>query len=254
MSSPVADLLSAPIPEKLWHYTSIEVFQKIVLSKRVYATDVRYLNDREEFIHARKIVGGILKESPELDASGFLYKDFLSKAVLLGFDSGPLAEVQIFVTCFSAAEDQLSQWRGYSHGSGGVSLGFDLRCFRPPADSDTLVCFAPCVYDPAQKKALLLDALHHVKDEIVGYRERIFKLACEQDSRNVTAPDKKDVVMAFLHANPRFKAPHADLEGAANRTRVHDAGTRNFGIALMSILIGGASSSPTTDCTGLPNR
>jgi hypothetical protein len=46
-----------------------------------------------------------------------LDKDFLSKGVLLGFDSGPLAEVQVFVTCFSAAEDQLSQWRGYSHGS-----------------------------------------------------------------------------------------------------------------------------------------
>jgi hypothetical protein len=32
------------------------------------------------------------------------------------------------------------------------------------------------------------------------------------------------------------------------------AGTRNFGIALMSMRIGGASSSPATDCTGFPKR
>jgi Protein of unknown function (DUF2971) len=220
MPTAIAGLLSTPIPEKLWHYTSIEAFQKIVLSKRVYATDPRYLNDREEFIHARKIVGQILEESPDLDASGFLYKQFLSKAALLGFDSGPLADVQVFIACFSAAEDQLGQWRGYSHGSCGVSLGFDLSSFRPPPDSDTLVCFAPCVYDPAEKRELLLDALHHVKDEIAGYRERIFKLACEKDPHNASAPDKEDVVKAFLDANSHLRAPVSDLAVAATKTRV----------------------------------
>ena len=38
-----------------------------------------------------------------------------------------------------------------------------------------------------------------------------------------------------------------------NSLHVHDAFTWRVGIALMSILIGGAFSSPTCGCAGLPN-
>jgi hypothetical protein len=157
MSNPINELLNRPIPEKLWHYTSIQGFQAIVASKSVWATDVRFLNDREEFKHSRKIADEILAQTPELDEAGFLHKEFLDKAVMLGLDSGPMANVQVFVACFSASEDQL-------------------------------------------------DALHHVKDEIVGYRERIFALVCELEPDKRTTSNKEMVVKKFLDANPQLRA------------------------------------------------
>jgi hypothetical protein len=220
MSNPIDELLSRPIPKKLWHYTSIQGFQAIVASKSVWATDVRFLNDREEFIHSRKIADEILAQTPELDEAGFLHKEFLDKAVMLGLDSGPMANLQVFVACFSSSEDQLGQWRGYSHGSSGVSLGFDLSSFRPPANSDTLVCFAPCTYDAIKKRELLLDALRHVKDEIVVYREKIFALVCELEPDKSTAANKEMVVKKFLDANPQLRAPVEEFLAAVVKTRV----------------------------------
>jgi hypothetical protein len=72
MSNPIDELLNRPIPEKLWHYTSIQGFQAIVASKSMWATDLRFLNDREEFIHTRNIANKIVAAAPELDANGFL--------------------------------------------------------------------------------------------------------------------------------------------------------------------------------------
>jgi hypothetical protein len=220
MSNPIDELLRTPIPEKLWHYTSIQGFQGIVASKSMWATDLRFLNDREEFIHARNIADRIVAAAPELDANGFLNREFLAKAVTLAFDSGPLANSEVFVASFSAAEDQLGQWRGYSHGSSGVSLAFDLKAFRPPADIGTLVSFAPCVYDPVEKEELVLHALHHFKEEVGGYRERVFKAACDVNPEKFTSKDKEQVVKEFLEANPSKKESSEKVIAAAFHTRI----------------------------------
>ena len=86
-----------------------------------------------------------------------------------------VTRIQVFVASFSEAEDQLSQWRGYSQGSSGISLAFQLKALRPPSGANTLVCFAPCVYSPADKKALLTDALGHFMKEMQGYWDEAFE-------------------------------------------------------------------------------
>jgi hypothetical protein len=68
MPSHLLDHLSIPIPEKLWHYTSIDAFLKIVENKTIRATDMLFMNDREEFMHAREVVNRMVEETPELDA------------------------------------------------------------------------------------------------------------------------------------------------------------------------------------------
>ena len=136
----------------------------------------------------------------------------------LAFDSGPLARMQVFVICFSASADQLGQWRGYSYGSSGVSLAFDLRTIRPPSDSGSGVSFAPCIYDSTLKKELLLNALYPFKEEVSGYWRRAFKTACDEDPQNRTK-DKAKVVREFLEANPSQKAKFEDLATAVTKTR-----------------------------------
>lgn len=220
MSNPIDELLSRPIPGKLWHYTSIQGFQGIVASKTIWAADLRFLNDREEFIHTRNIAKKIVAAADELDANGFPNREFLAKAVASAFDSGPLADSQVFVASFSAAEDQLGQWRGYSHGSSGVSLAFNLKALRPPANIGTLASFAPCVYNSVEKEELVSHALHHFRDEIGGYRERAFEAACNINPEKRSSKDKEQVVKEFLDANPSQKEPMGKFVAAVTKTRV----------------------------------
>jgi hypothetical protein len=161
MALSLSDVLNRAIPSKLWHYSSVQGFQGIVASKAIFATDVRFLNDRTEFIHAREIAAQVIAETGEYGANHFPAREYSRKAVDLAFDSGNLSpdRLQVFVASFSEAEDQLSQWRGYSQGSSGVSLSFNLTTLRPPAHIDTLVTFAPCIYKPEEKKAILRGAL-----------------------------------------------------------------------------------------------
>jgi len=42
-SDPIGELLNTPIPEKLWHYTSVKGFYGIVTSKSIFATEARFL-------------------------------------------------------------------------------------------------------------------------------------------------------------------------------------------------------------------
>jgi hypothetical protein len=190
--NPIQALLNTPIPDKLWHYTSISGFQGIVESKRIFATDIRFLNDREEFTHARQIAEEVAETTSELGANNFPARETLRMVVKMAFETGPLhpSRLHIFVASFSAAEDQLSQWRGYSRSSSGVSLAFDLRALRPPPSLDTAVSFAPCVYNLAEKQGLMRHAMRHSIEEVEGYWNGIVE---EFKHRLGTTPPPADV-------------------------------------------------------------
>jgi hypothetical protein len=118
-----------PIPEKVWHYTSLQGFLGIITNKSIFLTNILFLNDREEFIHAKKMAREMVEGTPELDGRGFGNKEFFERAVSAGFDyKDEFGPWDVFVASFSAAEDQLSQWRGYSYGTrcqSGVRLKAD---------------------------------------------------------------------------------------------------------------------------------
>jgi len=160
---PVHDWINQQIPEKLWHYTSIQGFQGIIGSGSIYATDVRFKNDIEEFIHIRKVAYELLENTPEFGDFQFPLRINLKWAVetIFGSDFLNPNSAQIFVASFTVSEDDLSQWRGYSRGTYGASIAFDLRVFRPPADSNSAVTFAPCIYDDSEKKKLIQRALDY---------------------------------------------------------------------------------------------
>src|SRR5580700_11172395 len=84
---PIDDWVHQPIPEKLWHYTSVQGFHGIVASGHIYATDVRFLNDTEEFIHARKMAEELIKEMPEFGDFQFPLREHFEAAVPIIFGS-----------------------------------------------------------------------------------------------------------------------------------------------------------------------
>lgn len=215
MSLSLSDVLDRAIPDKLWHYTSVQGFQGIVTSKQIFATDVRFLNDRTEFIHARAIAAQVIAETNDYGSNFFPARDYSKKAVDLAFDTGNLSadRLQVFVSSFSEAEDQLSQWRGYSQGSSGISLAFDLTKLRPPAHIDTLVTFAPCIYKPEEKKAILREALATFVEQSQEYWTAAFEAADAIWSAGDTVTGQ--AVIDKITGSPKFKT---DLAAAMVKT------------------------------------
>jgi hypothetical protein len=163
---PIRDWVHQPIPEKLWHYTSTQGFQGIIASAGIYATDVRFLNDAEEFVHIRKVADDLLAKTPEVGEFNLPLREYLKWLVNQIFKSDFLDpnSAQIFVASFTDSADDLSQWRAYSHGTCGASVSFDLRWIRPPLESDSAVTFAPCLYQDEEKQQLIQHAFNQFID------------------------------------------------------------------------------------------
>lgn len=113
-----------PDDKCLFHYTTFDSLQKILQSRVVRASDVRYQNDSSEYMYS---VDLLANHVAELTANGSLVgfeKVCLDSLVMRAQASGSGEDSYIF--CLSENENQLSQWRGYS-GGGGVAVGFGLN-------------------------------------------------------------------------------------------------------------------------------
>lgn len=119
-------IINEPSFPKGWRVPRFELERTL----RLWATDVRFLNDTQELRYAGEIFARRFSRAVD---DGSINGDALSdhqKAVLreLAFElTSPEAygePVQVFAACLSEEGDQLSQWRGYAGGTGGYSIGF----------------------------------------------------------------------------------------------------------------------------------
>lgn len=182
--------INKPIPSTLWHYTSYAGFQGIVSSKTIWATEYRFLNDRQELLHAKDLAQALLEEEPEFIGERFPNREMIRQAVNTAFNTGHLHEgrLSIMVASFSEEGDQLSQWRGYAEDSRGVSVGLDLRNLRPPAHLGTAVTFAACIYTEAEKRALLKSVFAYYRNGVQAWWESIHDTARKQLEGSIPGP------------------------------------------------------------------
>jgi Protein of unknown function (DUF2971) len=181
----VENFFNTPIPESVWHYTTLHGFEGILSSDTVWATEAPYTTDTSEFVHARAVAADFLERMNAYDEATAYAKKAGIDMLALVFDQGVCSQskTEIFVASFSSAEDLMSQWMGYADGGRGVSIAFDLRAIRPPQGSDSLVTFAPCVYAPEWKKELLELALRRIVDAIADlYRKTYSKQWASQQA------------------------------------------------------------------------
>ena len=136
-------------PKILYHYTTQAGFLGIIQSQSLWATDMRYLNDKREYLLAMELLSERVKSLAVQSAGSppALYLEKLQERL------ANIWSWQFFVVSFSEDGDLLSQWRGYGQG-GGYALGFrgDDLVARLQAQGWTL---ASCVYDSAQQVALI---------------------------------------------------------------------------------------------------
>ena len=128
MSSSRAALLAlnGTPPAFLYHYTVTEPAVSIIETGELWATNAVFMNDESEIRYAADIVRRLLDEvenDPEFITAN---KESIVRAlepvrrVLANLHS----YVEVYVSCFSSEQDQLSQWRSYGL-SGGLSIGFE---------------------------------------------------------------------------------------------------------------------------------
>jgi hypothetical protein len=145
---------------RLFHYTTAAGLLGIAKDRKIWATHVLHMNDASEYRESlSKVQQEVEKsESGETDAV----------RLLTALDGLLIAEqMRLFVASFSERGNVLSQWRAYSGGGVGYSVGFD------PAQLDYLTAdenstFVQCIYREDQQRSLfkaiaesLLDIFRH---------------------------------------------------------------------------------------------
>lgn len=119
----------------LYHYTNLEGLMGIIDTIGFWATHIKYMNDSKEYLHGISLCNEII-ENVSKNATDDQVK-FLNKV------SERLNEEdsESFVISICPNGDLLSQWRGYSRGQYGISIGFDVSqlCqFTTPRDNEYL--------------------------------------------------------------------------------------------------------------------
>jgi hypothetical protein len=131
--------------EKLYHYTTAPGLLGILEKHRLWATNVRYLNDPSEGRYAVKLVQKVLQEAstkheeevgklekrhPAWESLLVNFGDLISYRIpkIKQWTENALKildERDVYVSCLCPNGNLLSQWRGYGALGGGYALGFD---------------------------------------------------------------------------------------------------------------------------------
>lgn len=110
-----------PVPsEPLFHYTGLAAYLSILEHGKLWATEIRFLNDsREMKFFAEKLIHALNIMEP-VDGEEIVRSQFEAWVRNRLLTAGHM----IFVTSLSEVGNLLSQWRAYTHLSQGMSIGF----------------------------------------------------------------------------------------------------------------------------------
>ena len=149
---------------KLWHYTNLESLFGIIGGEELWLSDHRNLNDKNEIAESRLRVfkifkdesEGVIRESLELGTTPKRTDQFLG------------SEHPAFIMSFSAAEDFLSQWKGYANSETGIAIEFNSQALQK-ISGDKNYIFAKVIYDETDIR-LMMKELSLLLEEIIRIR------------------------------------------------------------------------------------
>lgn len=166
-------------PPVLFHFTTPKGLVGIAQSKKIWATDIRSLNDKKEFQHSlditHSIIEGFYKVNNDPNKLNGLAYDFVE---YLRINLRKKWNPEVYVASFTEQGDLLSQWRGYCP-KGGFSVGFSFNLLSDVANKHDSFLL-PCVYDFKTQKKLLEELL-------VSYSNK-YEEAAKKD--NLNNPDQ----------------------------------------------------------------
>jgi Protein of unknown function (DUF2971) len=160
--SEIASALYVERPDQtLYHYTSIRGLIGIVSTGVLHATDVHYLSDAAELKRTANLLRFAITQAPAVDEFATrLRGQFVH---WLDHRLNELGDA-LFVGCFTASGNLLSQWRGYCDPGKGVSLGFAPNSLFEQATAQSWHT-GRCIYDNVQQNELAAAMLSAVESQ-----------------------------------------------------------------------------------------
>jgi hypothetical protein len=128
----------------LYHYTSTSVALKILESQKFWATAHDCTNDKGELVSANAVVFDIARACRQTahGLSARVLDEFLRD-----FDQESIAKIRTaYLSCFSIARDDPSQWLRYGDGGKGVCLGIKVINEREPLSREIFSRLFQVVY------------------------------------------------------------------------------------------------------------
>jgi hypothetical protein len=154
----IAKYLTTDPPEALYHYTSQAGLLGIVQAGAFWATKIQYMNDSTEFARSLRLARDELTNIISKIAPGdvatperIIYHELLR--TLEG-----LEDIHIFAVCFCEEGDLLGQWRGYTGGHQGYSIGFSTAALTVITESKDFL-LGKCIYDTEIQKGIVRSAI-----------------------------------------------------------------------------------------------
>ncbi len=153
------DLYAEKPQDLLYHYTSLSGVIGIVESGSLRATDIRFFNDAAEMKHTADLLRRAIAQRREGDTfnSRLLVQlqEWLSNRLTDGH--------MLFVACFTANGNLLSQWRSYCPIAKGASLGFRPEKISSTASNQSFQV-GKCVYDAKRQQQLAETILETIEE------------------------------------------------------------------------------------------
>lgn len=177
--------------ELLYHYTGQNGFLGIIGNKNIWASNIHYLNDSKEFIHAideTKTMIWHRKKDQGNEHLVELYKKIESRL-------GGIQKIHIFIVSLTEEGDLLSQWRGYCSNGPGYSIGFSKLEISNLSKQQGFA-FNPCIYDWQQQRQVI-DAPLKRAEELV--------LSAVSNAPNIIDNAVNRFIYEFVHIAPLLK-------------------------------------------------
>lgn len=108
------------LPDKIYHYTSLEALCSIAENQEFWLGDSRQMNDYNEALELLKPLNTLLNQ----DDAFYGKKDNVNIITKRAKDT--LTKTPIYIASFTALNDDASQWERYAQNATGVSIEFDL--------------------------------------------------------------------------------------------------------------------------------
>lgn len=108
-------------PKILYHYCSLETFEKIIKNHTIRFSDITKSNDSDEIKFTINCYYNYLKRKYNNCYNCDLVNRFLENQIDFSRNNE-----KTYCFCLSGAKDLLSQWRGYAS-NGGIAIGFNYN-------------------------------------------------------------------------------------------------------------------------------
>ncbi len=185
----------------IYHYCSVEAFEGIIKSKKIWLTDSRYMNDKYEGTWIDKIV----KET--LSSLNGEYNEEILNNFYHHYTS--MKNKKYYLACFSEESDKLSQWRGYADDGQGIAIGFSRDAIRLTSNFDFELALIDVNYDKSYQTKVVKESLDYfIKHSYFSIATSLKELSIW--GKNPSFNEEKEIRFVYTPENDMSKHHFAD--------------------------------------------